>query len=506
MRATDTAGASGVAGERPTGPLVSVVIPAYNQADYLGAAIESVLAQSYTHWELFVVNDASPDHTSAMVAHYDDPRIKLITHDENRGLPAARNSGMRAAQGAIIALLDADDLFHPAKLEAHVAFLAANPQVDVSYNARFEINKNGEILSLWRPATVATFADMVLGFPFAPSDMVLRREIAFAVDFFDESYVAMSEDLDINCRLALAGCHFAGIDRPLNYRRYYGNRAIRNVPDRVRGAERALHTLFDNPACPPDILARKHAAFANLYLVWSYEAFMAELTDLGQKMLQKAMALNPQLLADEAAAFHEFLVDRAIQDGGDHAKAIHLLVDQLPSPLHRLEKQIPHTIAQADLRAGIRELMWGRLSRGDMLLKRAALTGATVSEEFLRLLVDQLLNYQTMLGDDAAQLAMQRLTKFLRTVASRRALQWMAGCYWLNRSFENYRQQAYRAARANLYHAFWADPGLMRNRGAWATLARTLKPMHLFVQSSIPASASVKTSATSGENQLRASS
>lgn len=466
-------------------PLVSVVIPAYNQANYLGAAIDSVMRQSYPNWELLVVNDASPDHTSAVVEGYDDPRIKLIVHEVNQGLPAARNSGMRASNGAIIALLDADDLFHEEKLQAHVEFLAANPYVDVSYNARYEISADNDVLSIWRPATVATFPDMVMGFPFAPSDMVLRREWAFRVDLFDESFVSMSEDLDINCRLALVGCRFAGIDRPLNYRRYYGNRAIRNVPNRVEGAERALNTLFDNPECPKEIVALRDAAFANLYLVWSYEAFIAELTTLGQTMLGKAFTLNPALLADQGARFHEFLIDRATQDGGDHAKAIHCLVDQLPRNLKWLTAAIPQTIAQADLRAGIREVMWGRTRQGDLYLKRAALTNVEVDEDALRLLVDQLFTYQQLLGDDAAELAMRRLTDHLHTVTSRRHLRWMAGCYWLNRGFASYQAGAYGDARRYFLRCFSADATNMRNRGAWAILLRTLKPSHFFANRSV---------------------
>ncbi|HRW06852.1 MAG TPA: glycosyltransferase family A protein, partial [Caldilineaceae bacterium] len=101
-------------------PKVSVLIPAYKQAAYLGAAIESVLNQSYHNFELIVVSDASPDHTDEVVARYPDPRLIFIEHEENQGLPAARNTGLRAATGEIFALLDADDLFHREKLAAHV--------------------------------------------------------------------------------------------------------------------------------------------------------------------------------------------------------------------------------------------------------------------------------------------------------------------------------------------------------------------------------------------------
>src|SRR5688500_1743199 len=89
-------------------PLVSVIIPAYKQADYLGAAIRSVLDQSYTSIEALVVDDVSPDHTADVVRSFDDPRLHYILHDRNRMLAAARNTGMRAARGEIFALLDAD--------------------------------------------------------------------------------------------------------------------------------------------------------------------------------------------------------------------------------------------------------------------------------------------------------------------------------------------------------------------------------------------------------------
>jgi glycosyltransferase involved in cell wall biosynthesis len=120
--------------------LVSVVIPAYKQAAFVGEAIQSVLDQSYPHFEVIVVNDASPDHTSEVVRQFADPRVKLIVHEENRGLPAARNTGMKAANGELIALLDSDDFFHPEKLQTHVDFLEKHPAVGVTYNGRYELN------------------------------------------------------------------------------------------------------------------------------------------------------------------------------------------------------------------------------------------------------------------------------------------------------------------------------------------------------------------------------
>ena len=109
---------------------ISVVIPAYNQAEFLREAIQSVLDQTYANFEIIVVDDASPDHTSEVVMQFDDPRVNLVAHVENRGLPASRNTGIRAARGELIALLDADDYFHPEKIETHVNYLENHPEIE----------------------------------------------------------------------------------------------------------------------------------------------------------------------------------------------------------------------------------------------------------------------------------------------------------------------------------------------------------------------------------------
>jgi len=112
-------------------PLVSVVIPAFNAVRFLTGSIPSVLAQTWTDFELIVVDDGSTDATAACVQAFDDPRIRLVSQT-NRGLAGARNGGIREARGTYIAFLDADDLWHPEKLARHVAHLQSQPGVGVS--------------------------------------------------------------------------------------------------------------------------------------------------------------------------------------------------------------------------------------------------------------------------------------------------------------------------------------------------------------------------------------
>src|SRR5215212_1699019 len=105
--------------------LVSVVIPCYNQAHFLGEAIESVLAQSYPNFEIVVVDDGSTDDTSEVAAYY--PGVRLV-RQENKGLSGARNVGLARSEGEYLVFLDADDrLLHEA-LEAHLEHLKANPE------------------------------------------------------------------------------------------------------------------------------------------------------------------------------------------------------------------------------------------------------------------------------------------------------------------------------------------------------------------------------------------
>ena len=115
-------------------PRVSVILPAYNRESLVARAIDSVLAQTYGDFELIVVDDASKDGTRAVLETYrDHPRVRLILSDVNRGGSGARNLGIEAARGALIAFQDSDDVWLPHKLAAQVAALDANPQAGLCY-------------------------------------------------------------------------------------------------------------------------------------------------------------------------------------------------------------------------------------------------------------------------------------------------------------------------------------------------------------------------------------
>jgi teichuronic acid biosynthesis glycosyltransferase TuaG len=137
-----SATSAGVASE--PAPVVSVITPAYNAEAFIVETIASVQAQTLADWELLVADDASTDHTAAIVeaAAVADSRIRLIRLERNGGVARARNAALSAARGRFVAFLDSDDLWLPQKLERQLAFMRAQDAA-VSYTAFRRVDETG---------------------------------------------------------------------------------------------------------------------------------------------------------------------------------------------------------------------------------------------------------------------------------------------------------------------------------------------------------------------------
>lgn len=129
-------------------PLVSVVMAAYNEAQHVRAAVESICGQSWQAWELIVVDDASTDDTWQILNELAaaEPRIRLLRNARNWGAPASWNRALACAHGELIARMDADDISRLDRLETQVRFLLAHPQVDVVGGGAIEIDEQGNVL------------------------------------------------------------------------------------------------------------------------------------------------------------------------------------------------------------------------------------------------------------------------------------------------------------------------------------------------------------------------
>lgn len=127
--------------EREAG-LVSIIMPSYNTASFIEETIQSVLNQTYTNWELIIVDDCSTDNTDEVLENIKDSRIRYFKNDKNSGAAVSRNKALREAKGQWIAYLDSDDLWMPEKLEKQIHFMETNGYV-FSYTNYEEIDVNG---------------------------------------------------------------------------------------------------------------------------------------------------------------------------------------------------------------------------------------------------------------------------------------------------------------------------------------------------------------------------
>lgn len=185
-------------------PAVTVVISTHNRAHLLGRAIRSVLAQTYPDYELLIVEDASTDNTKEVVAGFQDKRIRYIRHETNRGGPAARNTGIKAACGRYIALLDDDDEWLPAKLEKQVQkFQQAPDTVGLIYSGAELLDKDGNSIRTDIPTLAGDVRDRLLwGSLFGSvSKALVKKECFDKVGVFDETLTSC-QDWDMWMRIA----------------------------------------------------------------------------------------------------------------------------------------------------------------------------------------------------------------------------------------------------------------------------------------------------------------
>ncbi|APG61672.1 hypothetical protein LPB140_01160 [Sphingorhabdus lutea] len=223
-------------------PKISVVMPVYNVEKYVAEAIQSVLDQSFTRFELIIVDDGGNDNSMDIVRGFDDPRITIITQ-ENRGLAGARNTGILHSNGKYIAFLDSDDRWHKEKLALHFIHLEHNAHVDMSYSASRLICEDGKPMAvvmnpgkgIEKPQRI--FLRNPVGNGSAP---VIRRSTLDRIAFhhpedelrlcwFDESF-RQSEDIECWVRLAIqGGANFEGIDAQVTFYRVASDGLSANI-------------------------------------------------------------------------------------------------------------------------------------------------------------------------------------------------------------------------------------------------------------------------------------
>ncbi len=283
-------------------PRVSVVIPTYNQASFLGEAVGSALAQTYRDFEVIVIDDGSTDNTPEVASSF-PPAVRYF-RQENRGISAARNRGIELANGEYLAFLDSDDILLENALEKSVAFMDQHPEAGFCYGQVYSIDEKGRPmrLSRLRGARASCIRDgreqiarMLWRGDIAPSAVLARRSCVEEAGLFNTN-VHMGEDVDMWLRLAMR--YAVGyLAEPVA--KYRVNPQSITAQSSFEANKRS-HTAFVQRALEaaefgPHSHMRRKAYFA-LYCYLSEEAARRGYRATGLAYLLRALKACPELL------------------------------------------------------------------------------------------------------------------------------------------------------------------------------------------------------------------
>lgn len=245
-------------------PKISVIIPAYNAELTIKHTIKSVLKQTFTDFEIILINDGSTDRTAEIVREIQDDRIKIFSY-QNGGLPVARNRGIDNATGDYLTFLDADDLWTKDKLEKQLNAFKANPKAGVAYSRVSYIDEQGNFLYNCNPVS---FEGNVLkpllltNFLINGSNILIRREAIESVGKFDPD-LKSSEDWDYYLRLA-KDYSFAVVPEYQILYRQTSNNMSSNVERMKQTGYTVLNRAYQK--APQDLQYLKSKSFSILHL------------------------------------------------------------------------------------------------------------------------------------------------------------------------------------------------------------------------------------------------
>jgi hypothetical protein len=223
-------------------PLISVVVPIHNGAQWLGQTLDSLFAQTYPHFEIVLVDDASTDNLREVLDSFHDARLQVLHLKKNVGVSAARNRGIERAKGSYIAFCDADDLCHYQRFERQLAFLGQHLDIGLcgSSFTCFEAQDRAIVINPSLDAEIRTA--LMQGNCFGLSTIMARAEI-LKVTRFDET-LNVAEDYDLWTRLAASGVRLANLPESLIRYRLHPQQASRHNGAKLDQVARKIRSLY----------------------------------------------------------------------------------------------------------------------------------------------------------------------------------------------------------------------------------------------------------------------
>lgn len=281
-------------------PVISVIVPAYNAEATILETIRSIQNQTFTDFELIVINDGSTDGTLALLEQVQDARLRVFSYP-NGGLPVARNRGIQRATGEFISFIDADDLWTADKLERQLQALRQHPEAGVAYSWTAFIDGQSQFLYAREPLAFAgnVYPQLLIdNFISNGSNILLRRQLIEAIGDFDPT-LKSGEDWDFYIRLA-SKTQFAVVPQ---YQILY-RKSSASMSSKVGVMEANILTVIDRAfqKAPPELQGLRNPTLANNYrffakLHFEHAGDRQGLQAAAQR-LTKAIRLHPQILRD----------------------------------------------------------------------------------------------------------------------------------------------------------------------------------------------------------------
>ena len=327
--------------------MISVIIPAYNQGKYLDQAIQSVLDQTYPDFEIIVVDDGSTDATPDIVRSYLDSRVQYI-YQENQGLSAARNTGIRCSKGSFLSFLDSDDLFMPNKLALLVDVLNQQPEVGLVAGQSIPIDENGNPAGeIFNKALPDKGHLLLLGNPLHVGSVLLRRSMQEKVGYFDET-LRSYEDWDMWLRLARIGCQMAWVPKPVSMYRFHTSQMTRLGTQMTDASFAVLDKVFRDTTLPNAWWECHDIAYSNAYLRAAAQAYNAQDFKNGKAYLMHAVTLDPDLVINNADPLaRQFSAWTDLPKTGDRLEFLEGIYNHLPEQIPVLHHRRRHDLSLA---------------------------------------------------------------------------------------------------------------------------------------------------------------
>jgi|GEM_PF-457222 len=289
-------------------PLVSVIIPTYNYGYYIEGTIQSVLSQTFSDFEVIVVDDGSTDNTGEIVRQFGD-KVQYIRQD-NGGPNMARNTGIKAARGQYIAFLDADDKWLPEKLERQMPLIQRDPKIGLVYSRVYKFDQSGVIFGHYPLGPCyrgKVMRQLYMRQVITMSSALMKREVFKRVGLFDEK-VTGPDDWDMWLRIA-ACYEFDFVPQPLALYRIHNSWARTKNPEKFEKEMLAFFSqIADNH--PEELRALKEIRLSSFIEMLGWRYICGGDISAGRKRLLQAVCYKRSRLRPYLLLFLSFLMYR----------------------------------------------------------------------------------------------------------------------------------------------------------------------------------------------------